>query len=193
MTIKKTKGPSVTDGSQHVADGRWDIPRQYIDPVVGTDPATAIHVDAVGALIGLRITVNPPTTEAAAQRLAQMTATAKQIYPGEELPIAYATDGSEGEITDIYLLPIGIGAATTGVVDSSTCKLVSDYVTTEVGKVGKVSETAADNVTAAEAEAILIHLEFAEAAKVRDVVIGLSPTWDSSSQAMITTEARSYA
>ena len=178
------------DGGVSVTDARWDIPR---DPVESKDGGTAkianaLHVDGVaGELVAVRAAIVSEGAETAALRLANMTAGAIQISPDSELPLALPTDGSDGEITDLYLLVLGTGAATAGIVDSSTVTLVSDQHTTEAGKVAALTATAAQIPTA------LIHIEYDEAWEVRDVVITFHKPFDSDTQAYVTLEARSYA
>jgi hypothetical protein len=112
MTIRKTKGPSVTDGSQHVADGRWDIPRYTVVPTIASVPAGTLLVDSNDGTLQLVLaTVNPGDAVVAASRVIAGTTDVRTLFPEDEITFAVATDGSDGEITTIYLLPVADGGS----------------------------------------------------------------------------------
>ena len=190
MTIRKTKGASVTDGAQHVADGRWDIPRYTVVPTIASVPAGTLLVDTNDGTLQLVLaTVNPGDAVVAASRLIAGTTDVRALLPEDEISFAVATDGSDGEITSIYLLAVADGGTDTtannGIVDSSTVKNRNGGAT--VGTVAMNDATEAEILAATN----MVVLDFSSADKVRDVVLRMGPLFNT--QAYITVEGRSYA
>ncbi|NJL53777.1 hypothetical protein HC928_00630 [bacterium] len=200
--------------------GRWDVPRYSVVPEINGVPAGDLFAQlqtSAGTIAEIRCTVNPGDDVVAAARLATMGLDTFPLFPGsdsDEAKVQVAADGSDGEITDVYLLVVAYNAVDTatadGVADNGTDNVdagvfnINSTLATPVGFVATINtvystEALTRNITEADiiAGAMLVHLQFSSADKVRDLSIRAGGVFNGEAgdhkAIRIHAEGRSYA
>ena len=185
----------ISEAAGLVVDGsRYNIPLAGIVPTISTVAAGTLKADAAdGKLACLRVTINPGDAIAAATRLANGTVDTKTIFIDDQVTFEIEADGTDGEITDVYILAIGDGTGTDNnvdnIIDSSEVLNVNGQLATTVGTVAMPDATAAELIAATN----MIHLEFSSTDKVRDALVRFGNLLATDTEAYITVEGRSYA
>lgn len=191
--LEKVVGIFATGNAAHVVD-RLQVPRAAVVPEISGTPGGTLKADAAdGKLACIRVTINPGDAVEAASRLANGQPEVISVHPDSEIMLSIAPDGSDGEITSVYIEVVGDGTGTDAggdnIIDSSAVKSVNGQLTTTVGTVAMPDATEAELSAATN----VVALTFSAASKVRDVNIGMGPLLATDTEAYITVEGRSYA
>lgn len=179
-------------------DHRDAVPKyQSVPQIGGVDAAQLLVNSNSGTIQAVRYIIGVDSMldeTVAAQRLANHTGDVKTLLPGADPIHGIQVDlsGADGEITDVYALPVadsGTDAGSDGIVDSSSVKNVNGQLATTVGTVATASATPAQLLAATN----IIHWTFPSASKVREARLSVSNAFSTSTKAYLTLGGKSYA
>ena len=158
-------------------DGITQVPRYPVTPTVdgATCGALRATLDDAGVIESARIVLSTGNDVEAANDVAENNAYVTELRPGQEIPVSLMADGSDGNITYLFVDVVGkIGTAPSGICAEDA--VINISTGDPVGSIAEFDATQAELIAAPSGTAThhLVPVVFESSDNVRHVVVSMS-------------------